>query len=156
MRWDALIPTSSYALVVTYASYRDCPDLLTTTGKPRLNAVINTQQPVLGIEFFSVAPDKRRAKCMQVTSWKGRRKKDRPTCDAAARNESYFSFANTTLSRSLFLLSNCFFVCLRSFSSRRLMALSSSFLISPAFFTTLGICLWRLIRLISGCENITR
>lgn len=67
-----------------------------------------------------------------------------------ARLYNHFSEARTIFSRSFLRFLNCFLVCLRSFSSLLLMALSSSPLISPAFFTTLGMCLWRLILLISG------
>ena len=62
----------------------------------------------------------------------------------------YFCLARTIFSLSLCLFSNCFLLCFRSFSSLLLIAASSSFLICCAFFTTLGMCLWRLIRLISG------
>lgn len=65
-------------------------------------------------------------------------------------DDLHFSRARTALSRSLCLFSNCFLVCFRSFSSRFLIAFNSSCLISPAFFTTLGICLCLLIRRISG------
>lgn len=67
---------------------------------------------------------------------------------------AHFSRAKIIFSRSLFRFSNCFLVCFLSFSSRLLIDLSSSPLISPAFFTTLGICLWRLIRRISGLAKL--
>lgn len=48
----------------------------------------------------------------------------------------YFSRAKIIFSRSLRRFSNCFLLCFLSFSSRLLIDFNSSFLISPAFFTT--------------------
>ena len=62
----------------------------------------------------------------------------------------YSSFLSTIFSLSGTLLTVPFLLCLRRFSSLRLIAANSSVLINPAFLMTLGSCLCRSIRLSSG------
>lgn len=68
----------------------------------------------------------------------------------------YCSIASTIFSLSFALRIKPFFVCFLSFSARRLRALTSSALISLAFFTCFGRCLCLRMRRISGiCLNLS-